>query len=344
MARVAVHLVTWNGEKYIPWLFQSLRAQTYSDIIFRVLDNGSTDATVELIERELKNFPWPHQVIKNPVNEGFAGGHNVLFKNTQEEFVLLVNQDMYLESDCIERLVTTLESNARVSVVAPRLMKWNFEDIAREGLVKSFSDQIDSLGLSVFRNRRVVEWRAGEVWNSDVIKKNVEVFGVSGALPLYRMEALQMVVDKEGNIFDPWFGSYKEDVDLAWRLQKAGWSALVATDAVAYHHRAAAMPKFGLHDVAALLNKFQQPVYVRYLSYRNHLLMLFKNEEVADFWHDAPWIVWYEVKKFIALLVSYPSVLFKSWWFIWQHRHELDVRRHQAGDKKLVWSGWFEQN
>lgn len=342
MARVAVHLVTWNGEKYIPWLFQSLRAQTYSNIIFRILDNGSTDTTIESIEQELKNFPWPHQVIKNPVNSGFAGGHNQLFGMVQEEFVLLVNQDMYLEPGCIERLVGVLNSYPMVAAVTPRLMKWNFQDIAQQGLVKSFSDQIDSLGLRVFRNRRFVEWRAGEKWH-DIPEKNVEVFGVSGALPLYRTKALMVVADKEGNIFDPWFGSYKEDVDLAWRLQKAGWSAMVATGGVAYHHRAAAMPKFGLHDVAALLNKFQQPNYVRYLSYRNHLLMLFKNEEPANFWQDAPWIVWYELKKFIALLISCPSVLCKSWWFIWQHRGELRMRRCQAGDKKLVLSRWFEQ-
>lgn len=327
MARVALHLVTWNGERYLPFLFESLRKQTYRDVIVRVLDNASNDATVQLIKKELTGgSPWPVEFFENQTNAGFGGGHNQLFEKVSEEFVLLVNQDMYLMSDCIEKLLAGLQSDSSLAVAAPRLMKWDFNQIEKMGLSNSFSDRIDSLGLKLFRSRRVVEWRAGEKWTDSAIKR-IEVFGVSGALPLYRMSALRTIADNEGNIFDPLFESYKEDVDVAWRLLRSGYRAQVVADAVAYHDRTAAMPKLGLTDMAAALNKFSQPRYVRYVSYRNHLLMLFKNESRQDFLLNFPWIIWYEVKKMVALLITHPSLVFKSWSFVWQHRGE--VRDHR---------------
>lgn len=333
MQRVALHLVTWNGERYIPFLFESLRKQTYRNVVLRVLDNASHDATLDLIKKEMRNFFCPVELIENQVNEGFAGGQNQLFKKTKEEYVLLINQDMYLAPDCLEKLVGEMQSAESVAAVAPRLMKWEFDRIEKDGLLKSFSDRIDSLGLIFFRNRRVAEWRSGEKW-SDSPETVVEVAGISGALPLYRMKALHAIADKEGNIFDPLFESYKEDVDVAWRLHDKGFRACVVTDAVAYHDRATAMPKYGQHDIAAAINKFSQRSDVRYFSYRNHLLMLFKNENSADFWPNAPWIIWYEIKKFLVLLISYPSVVIKSWQFIWCHRQELRVSRQWNKRKK----------
>ena len=66
-----------------------------------------------------------------------------------------------------------------------------------------------------------------------------EVFGVSAAAALYRRSALD-AVSSDGQAFDEAFFMYKEDVDLAWRLRRAGYAACVASEAVAYHGRTAA--------------------------------------------------------------------------------------------------------
>ena len=77
MAKLSVHLVSWNGAKYIPYLFESLRKQTYQDWELLVIDNNSTkDNTADLIEQELKDFPVPARLIRNQTNVGFAPGHN----------------------------------------------------------------------------------------------------------------------------------------------------------------------------------------------------------------------------------------------------------------------------
>ncbi len=317
MARLALHLVTWNGARYLPFLFESLKRQVYSDVVLRVWDNHSVDGTLTLLKKELANFPHPHTFIESPENIGFAGGHNQLFKECKEEFVLLINQDLYLLPECIALLVEALESDQKIASVTPRLMKWNFFVIQDQGLPASFSSTVDSLGLSMFRSRRVVDWCAGDEWEKIADRFSSAqfrpVFGVSGALALYRVSALRAVADAEGNIFDPRFESYKEDVELAWRLDKNGYKALVVPGAIAYHDRTAAMPESGLGDYAAAKNKKKQSARVRFLSYRNHLLMLFKHETVRTFFSRAPWIVWYELKKVVFLIFTDPKLVFAAW-------------------------------
>ncbi len=157
--KLTVHLVTWNGAKYVPLLFESLRNQTFKDWELVVLDNASTDDTVNLIEHELENWSGQKRLVKNSVNLGFAGGHNLLYSQTTSEYFLLLNQDFYLQPDCIEKLVAEIETKPELAVVSPRLMKWDFAN-------QKFTNTIDSLGLKVFRNRRVVELGGGEGWQN----------------------------------------------------------------------------------------------------------------------------------------------------------------------------------
>jgi GT2 family glycosyltransferase len=330
--KISVQLVVWNGEKYIPHLFASLRSQTYKEWTLAVLDNASADETVQCIKNETEVFPVDVEIVENDKNEGFAGGHNRLFRENGSEYVLLLNQDMMLDPNCIERLVSFLDAHPSVDAVAPRLMKWCFESEPA-----SRSDIVDSLGLAVFRTRQTVEWHAGAEWKK--IKgmfpsTYVEVFGVSGALPMYRCSTLRRVAFLDGNIFDPSYDSYKEDVDLAFRLYSAGYGAAVVLDSVAYHDRSAAGPWAKGH-VAVIKNKRLQSDRVRYQSYRNHLMTLYKNEYWQTALLDFPWIFWYELKKFLYYLFFDPVIL-KGFLDIWRMRGSLRRRKDQISAKKKV--------
>lgn len=304
MSKLVVNLVTWNGAKYMPFLFDSLRKQTFTDWTLFVLDNNSNDNTLELIKKELNTFPVQYKIITNKENRGFAGGHNQAFKESDAEYVLLLNQDMYLAPDCLEKIVMFLDQHPEAAAVSPRLMKWNFAE-------KVFTEQIDALGLKIYRNRRVVEQYTQQNWqelkkkfSSDVLP----VFGVSGALPAFRMSAIHSVAYADGSIFDESYHSYKEDVDLAFRLIANGQKSYVLLDAVAYHDRSAAGPKEA-DDVSALTNKKKQSEWVKYHSYKNHLMTLYKNEYWQNFTLDFPWILWYELKKFVYFLLFDRQVL-----------------------------------
>ncbi|TSC84999.1 MAG: Glycosyl transferase [Parcubacteria group bacterium Gr01-1014_13] len=310
MAKLSVHLVVWNGAKYIPFLFDSLRQQTYKDWTLFVVDNNSSDNTLELIKKELSIFPVPYKIIENENNLGFAGGHNQVFRESKSEYMLLLNQDMYLKADCLEKIVMFLDERPEATSVSPRLMRWNFNQAVND-LQKSFTDQIDTLGLEVYRSRRVMESHAQKNWSE--IKTNfsslaLPVFGVSGALPAFRALALKSVAYADGSIFDQSYHSYKEDVDLAFRLASAGHKSYIVLDAVAYHDRSAAGPKEA-GDLSALANKKKQSELVKYHSYKNHLMTLYKNEYWQNFTLDFPWILWYELKKFVYFLFFHRRVL-----------------------------------
>ncbi|KKR35511.1 MAG: family 2 glycosyl transferase [Candidatus Magasanikbacteria bacterium GW2011_GWA2_40_10] len=303
MNKLSVHLVTWNGAKYVPFLFESLRKQTYKDWTLFVLDNNSDDNTVELIKKELSNFSIQSKVVEDKTNLGFAGGHNQAFKESDAEYILLLNQDMFLAPDCLEKVVRFLDQHPEAASVSPRLMKWNFPT--------NFTDQIDALGLKVYRSRRVVEQYTQQNWQE--LKKKfssaiLPVFGVSGALPVFRTFALKSIAYEDGSIFDESYHSYKEDVDLAFRLATAGYKSYVVLDAVAYHDRSAAGPKQA-DDAHALANKQKQSEWVKYHSYKNHLATLYKNEYWQNFTLDFPWILWYELKKFVYFLLFDRRVL-----------------------------------
>jgi len=334
--KLSVQLVTWNGEKYISHLFDSLKNQSFDDWKLNILDNDSEDKTVKLIEQELQDFDTDYEFEKSDENLGFAVGHNQIYQDTESEYILLLNQDMYLESDCLENLVKFMENNKEIAAGAPRLMRWDIDKIQEDDLESSLSNFVDALGLSVFRNRRVIEQYTQRDWNKlkqDFDTDIIDVFGVSGAFPMYRRSALDKVAFDNGNFFDEDYHSYKEDVDLAFRLQSAGYKSKVILDTVAYHDRSAAGPK-DTGDMKAIKNKLKQSSWVKYHSYKNHLMTIYKNEYWQNFLLDFPFILWYELKKFIWYLLVDISVL-KGLSEIWSLRNKMKNKRKQIKKKRV---------
>jgi len=330
MKNLLIQLVTWNGEKYIPFLFESLKKQTYTDWEICILDNASTDNTVEKIKKELEDVSFLYTLLEEKENKGFAGGHNILYKKYESKFVLFLNQDMYLSSDCLEKMVKYLENNNDVTGVSPRLMRWNFEQ-------KQFTPDVDALGLKVFRNRRVVEQYTKQNWNE--IKKNfksneLEVFGLSGAFPMFRRSALVDILFEDGTLFDENYHSYKEDVDLAYRLRSVGHKSVILLDTVVYHDRTGAGPK-ELDTRSTLKNKKEQKEWVKYQSYKNHLMNLIKNEYWQNVILDFFPIKWYELRKFFWFLFFERKPL-KGLFEIWRLRRTLFERRKFIQKNKKV--------
>ena len=329
---------------------------------FFILDNASGDGSVEVSRKELSNFQFPYEIVESKINTGFAGGHNRLLAMHDAEHMLLVNPDLVFESDCIDKLVCFLDEHPEAAGVAPRLMR-----LSESGIWNLEFGTIDSLGLRVFRSRRVVEIGAGQSLSQIKLSfrpersgveesgsarpdlstspvpfakgtgfarddKKVEVFGLSGACAMFRTSALKDVAFDDGTFLDESYGSYKEDVDLAFRLRSAGHRSFVLFDAVAYHARGAksAVVQTNLETVK---NKPLQPLHVRYNSYKNHLMTLYKNEYWQNLLLDLPWILWYELKKLVYLFLFDRGVL-KGLKEVWKMKGELREKRKWIINKR----------
>lgn len=277
--KVTISLLTWNGEKYLPWLLNSLENQTFKNWELLVLDNASQDNSVSVVSEHMPKA----KIIRQKKNVGFARGHNLLINWSDSDYVLILNQDVILEPEYLRTCVDFMEANKRAGSVSGKLLQWDFIEAKKTNI-------IDSLGLKINRQRKVIDIDQGK---ADCKIANQEVFGLSATAALYRRSALESI--KMSEYFDEDFFSYKEDVDLAWRLRLFGWQNWLVADAIGYHHRT-------MSAMGHIRERRKNKAMANKLSYRNHLLTIYKNDFSKNKIKDCLPIAWYEFRKFCYLL------------------------------------------
>ncbi|MFA6526040.1 MAG: glycosyltransferase family 2 protein [Candidatus Buchananbacteria bacterium] len=293
--QVTIIIVTRNSKMFMPSCLDSILNQTYKDLQTVVIDNDSSDGTLEFVRRE---FPMVG-VVENNKNLGFARANNHGIRLFKSPYIVLCNPDIILEPDWLEKMMAAAvsEDNAKYSIFGCKLLKLKMINAEIGEMEKT--TLIDSCGLKVLKNHRVVELGSGE--DSKQFIDNQEVFGFSGALAMFKREALDKIIlrDKyhaQDDYFDSSFFFYKEDVDLAWRLRLLGCKSLLIPEIAAYHLRAASgSERQGNLEIARHRN--QKSDLANYYSYRNHLLVLLADEFVANLFIYSPQILWLEFRK-----------------------------------------------
>lgn len=302
-SHVAIHIVTWNSRRHIGDCLKSIMAQTFRDFQVLVVDNASQDGTVELIR---ERYPMVG-LYQNKSNVGFARGHNQALQLTTAPLVVVCNPDILLTETWLETLVQRVaaDTDKRYGSFGGKLIKLTM--LNDEYHETQMTTILDSAGLTLLPYHRAIDRGAGE--EATTLTAEADVFGHSGALAMYRREALDSVGWRPGNrrteyveYFDEDFFSYKEDVDLAWRLQWLGWQALFVPSAEAYHVRTMSGSET-TNRRGIMRQRRQQPALNKYYSYRNHLLMLIKNEPVGIFLRRSPRILWHELQKLVYILL-----------------------------------------
>ena len=277
---VSISLLTWNGEKYIKDCLNSVFNQTYSNLEILIRDNNSEDRTVQYI----KDIKKRHKNLKfflNPKNVGFAIGHNQTIKKSKGDFILCLNQDVVLNKDFILKAIKLFKKDKKTASVQGKLLRW------QKGLSISndYSDYqithiIDTVGLLILKNRRIVNKGQGEI-DEGQFENIEEIFGPDGATPIYRRKALEDVkINNE--YFDEDFFAYKEDVDLAWRLRLYGWKSFYQPKSIAYHDRTAG-DSFALSYINIIKERLKINKFGKYLAFKNQRLMQIKNEQIGSF-------------------------------------------------------------
>jgi GT2 family glycosyltransferase len=215
-------------------------------------------------------------------NEGFAKAHNQAIHWTKSEYVLCLNQDIELAPECFERLVRFMDDHPDAGAATPKLLR--LQDGER-------TNYIDSVGLEIYKNFQIFDTAQGEL---DEGKHDIdeEVFGASGACPIYRRSAIEDV-RFEREFFDEDFFAYQEDIDLSFRLRSRGWQIWRVGSAVVYHARSAREAK--KQTLSQIIrNRKKKNDFVNFYSYRNHLYLLNKNFVQ---WRFFPRIFWREFLK-----------------------------------------------
>lgn len=224
---VSAAILNWNGGELALRCLRSVLRQTHLPACRIVVDNASTDGSLERLRAEDPELV----VVANRRNVGFARAANQAVAAAAGRWLLLLNLDIELEPDYVERLLAAGESAPDVGSVTGKLLRPRTEGPDGAPPV------IDSTGHLLYRNgwaaNRGEEGPDRPEWSSPD-----EVFGVTGAAPLYRLQMLDDVSHDCARPFDERFFAYIEDVDLDWRMRWLGWRARYEP-AVAWHHRSA---------------------------------------------------------------------------------------------------------
>jgi len=296
-----INIVTWNSEEYIEDLLKSLEAQTFLGFHIIVIDNASSDKTLEIIGQH-KNIT----LIKNSSNIGFSRAHNkgiemaLKFwqgKDLSDRSIVVLNPDVVLKENCLEELLKSIYRNQDVAIMGPKLLRIYEEEIDNLSH-KSKSNIVDSLGIEIFKSRKTIDIFSGQ--EDPRTLKMQEVFGMSGAFMCIRANALDAIKYKK-EYFDENFFAYKEDIDLCWRFRNLGWKIMINPEAVAYHYRRV---RGGIKRsvLERFNNQKNKPQIIKFLSTRNHLWTIWKNDFLNNFIVHLPFIIFRELGKLSYVL------------------------------------------
>lgn len=266
--RVSVAIVNWNGLLHLKRCLPSLWAQTYADFEVILVDNGSTDGSVEWVRAQ---FPQVRLLV-NRTNVGFAAANNQAIQASRAEFVATLNNDTQVEPGWLAALVAAAEDDGSVGMCASKML---FAD--RTTMINSTGISMDPVGIAWDR-------RGGERDEGQETEP-MEVFGPCAGAALYRRAMLDQI-----GLFDVRFFAYLEDVDLAWRGRLAGWRCLYVPSARVYH----------VHSATA---QEGSPFKNRLLG-RNKVWMIAKNYPMRRLVLYLPLILLYDLASVLFAMIT----------------------------------------
>ncbi len=316
MNAVDVVVVTHNHEATLPACLRSLAAQRLAPQRVVVVDNASRDASAAVAEAFAASLPL--QLVRLGENTGFAAAANRALRLLHSPWVLSLNPDCRLAEGFLECLVAA--AAVRGAGAASGLL------LRGRGPTLEASDTVDSAGMVMRASGRHLDRGAGTPLRPAHLRP-AWVFGASGAAALYRRAALEDVAYPGGEVFDETFFAYREDADLAWRLQARGWRCLFWPQARAWHARG--LKPEARRRGSAAINRH---------SVRNRFLLRWAN---ADWrWHLAcfPWWLLRDAVVVAACLTversSWPG-LAEAWALRRQQR-----QRGRGNARRATESGW----
>ena len=217
---ISVVVVNWNRRDLLRACLASLARQEGVRFETIVIDNGSSDGSPDLAERE-----FGARVIRNAQNRGFCAANNQGFAAARGEFIALLNNDAEAEPGWLAALLRACRRAPDIGMAASKVLVW--EDPRR----------IDKAGHLIFpdgQNRG----RGSGALDEGQYDREEEVLWPDGCAALYRREMIERIGG-----FDEDFFAYGDDAELGLRARIAGWRCLYTPEAVVRHHRGSTLGK-----------------------------------------------------------------------------------------------------
>jgi GT2 family glycosyltransferase len=319
---VSVTLVTYNSGRFIKRCLESVLAQKYPHREIIVVDNASTDGTVDILEQ----FEDRIQVYYNNENVGFAAAQNQAVRMSSGDWVLTLNPDVLLLPDFIRSLVEAGQVDDRVGSVCGKLLTMTAHFEIPEKPV------VDSTGIYFNPMLRHLDRGSQEVDNGHYLRYEY-VFGATAAAALYR-RAMIDDISLDGEFFDTDFFVYREDADVAWRAQLMGWKCLYVPYARGYHVRKV-LPG----------NRRALPAAINMHSVKNRFLMRLKNIS-PDLYRRNWFSITVRDMVVVGCCLVWEHTSLKAFWFLARNFRRVMAKRRLIQTAKRVddqyIASWFQ--
>ena len=253
--KVAVVILNYNGASMLSRFLPSVIEYSQGAEIV-VADNGSTDDSVPVIERD---FPAV-RLVQLDKNYGFADGYNRALAQVEAEYYLLLNSDVEVTQGWLVPLLTFMEQNPAAVACQPKILSYNHK--GRFEYAGASGGFIDRYGYPYCRGRIFDTVEVDDGQYDDVCR----VFWATGAAMMVRSDAFRNAGGLDGRFF-----AHMEEIDLCWRMLARGGEIYVVPQSTVYHVGGATLNKSNPRKT--------------FLNFRNNLLMLYKNLPADELHH-----------------------------------------------------------
>ena len=239
--KLSVIIVNYNVRHFLDQCLSSVRRAIHGiDADVWMVDNNSVDGSVRMVKEK---FPEVH-IIANTENVGFSRANNQAIRESEGEYVLLLNPDTIVEDDTFTKIISFMDAHPDAGGLGVKMIdgKGNFLPESKRGLPTPDVAFYKIFGLSTFfpRSKTFGKYHLGYL-DKDKIHE-VEI--LSGAFMFMRRETLE----KTG-LLDEDFFMYGEDIDLSYRIIKAGYKNYYFPETRIIHYKGESTKKSSVNYV-----------------------------------------------------------------------------------------------
>jgi riboflavin kinase/FMN adenylyltransferase len=247
----AIVILNYNGRHHLEHFLPNVAGSGYPNMRIIVADNGSSDGSIAFL-----NSHYPDVAcVDLAINHGFAEGYNEALRNVHSKYVVLLNSDVAPEQGWLQPIIQMMEENPNIAVVQPKIR--SYENRHRFEYAGACGGWIDALGYPFCRGRIFAETEEDQ----GQYDEEADIFWASGAAFVIRKDTFAQFGGFDGDYF-----AHSEEIDLCWRLKRAGYRIVAYPQSVVYH--------LGGGTLA-----YNSPRKT-YLNFRNSLFTLAKNESI----------------------------------------------------------------
>ncbi len=260
--KIGIIIVTYNSQNDIARIFESIVIQKYENLIVYIVDNNSNDETLKIIQKYKDEITIC--IISSESNNGFAKGNNIGIKKAIDdgcEIVFILNPDMQMEEKCIDILTKRIASDEKIGAIGPIVLLGDKSD----KIIQIYGAKAD------FKTQRKEILRTGERLTKDLPAEILVDYLLGGAM------MVKTSVLKRSGLFEEDYFMYNDELDIAYRIKKAGFQTLCMRDAIVRHfHDFNAKNRRGYNLMYYYVLRNKYLYFRKYRLYNNLLLALFE--------------------------------------------------------------------